>query len=110
MFGFLPEINAEVVYMGTPEDSNVASQEGKPILMLPPAEEQGKSTSKFIAFVSWLAGKPINKKADGAEVMEHKHWLSFYWAFFKELGNECYRTWRGEVLFSVVLLGFIYLI
>src|SRR4029077_13309315 len=24
-------------------------------------------------------------------------WLSYYWNFFKRLGKECNRTWRGEL-------------
>lgn len=31
-------------------------------------------------------------------------WPSYYWMFFKRFGEECYRTWRQELLASVVVL------
>jgi hypothetical protein len=78
------------------------------VALLPPAEKPSVM-SKIASFFKWLAGishgdQPV------MDATKHAHWVSFTWAFFKELGRECYRTWRGEVLFSVVLLGFIYLI
>jgi len=37
-------------------------------------------------------------------------WKSYYWDFFKEFGKECYRTWRGEMFASVLVIAFIFLI
>lgn len=74
-----------------------------------PRESQlAPKSSKLVTIWRWIAGR--NKPEGVRRVAEHKDWVSFYWAFLKEFGRECYRTWRGEVLFSVVLLGFVYLI
>ena len=37
-------------------------------------------------------------------------WPAYYWNLTKEFGKECWRTWRGEVAASVVVLVFIFLI
>jgi hypothetical protein len=87
------------------------AENSKPILLLPPAESPSvKMPNPFSAVITWLAGNQKSRTPATPRATEHKGWLSFYWAFSKELGRECYRTWRGEVLFSVVLLGFMYLI
>jgi hypothetical protein len=82
--------------------------ESKQVLALPPAE---RLSLALLAkeLMAWLAGRSP-KATSAPRATEHKHWRSFYWAFSKELGRECYRTWRGEVSFSVVLLGFVYVI
>ena len=39
-----------------------------------------------------------------------KHWHSYYWLFLRELGRECYATWRQELLASIVTVLFYYAI
>ncbi len=41
---------------------------------------------------------------------KHHQWSAYYWAFIKQCGHECWKTWRGEVLVSAITSGFIYLI
>jgi hypothetical protein len=40
----------------------------------------------------------------------HRTWSSYYLAFIKQCGRECWRTWRGEVLASAIFSLFLYLI
>jgi len=37
-------------------------------------------------------------------------WKGHSWELIKEFGNECFRTWRGEVMASALVIGFIFLI
>ncbi len=39
-----------------------------------------------------------------------KRWHSYYWLFLKELGRECYGTWRQELAASLVTVLFYYAI
>jgi hypothetical protein len=39
-----------------------------------------------------------------------KHWHSYYWLFLRELGKECYGTWRQELATSVITVLFYYAI
>src|ERR1017187_7344295 len=37
-------------------------------------------------------------------------WQSYYWLFLKELGRECYMTWRQELAASLITVLFYYAI
>jgi hypothetical protein len=41
---------------------------------------------------------------------KHRTWPAYYLALVKQCGKECWRTWRGEVLASVISSVFLYLI
>ena len=41
---------------------------------------------------------------------KHHHWSSYQWAFAKQCGKECWKTWRGELLTAALTSLFIYLI
>jgi hypothetical protein len=41
---------------------------------------------------------------------KHHRWYSYYWAFVKQCGKECWHTWREEVLASAILFLCVYLI
>jgi hypothetical protein len=43
-------------------------------------------------------------------MVKHHRWQSYYWAFIKQSGKECWKTWRGEVLASAITLFCVYLL
>jgi hypothetical protein len=41
---------------------------------------------------------------------KHRVWWAYYLAFIKQVGKECWHTWRGEVLASAITLACLYAI
>ena len=42
--------------------------------------------------------------------MDIASWTAYHWNLFKEFGRECYRTYKGEMLASLLVIGFIFLV
>lgn len=62
-----------------------------------------KDYPSWVQEYSWLS-------VEMHAMAKHHNWRSYYWAFVKECGKECWQTWRGEVLASAITIGCVYAI